>query len=116
MPPTTVSEACPLDQRTPLLSSSSFCLTEATGRPVAYYGRLRRPPSRSPTSRLVTAYRTPPSEQPPQLSGRGVDLDGIKHVLGIWVQSVEGAKFWAEITAKLAKRGVRDLLIACCDG
>ena len=46
----------------------------------------------------------------------GVDLDGIKHVLGIWVQSVEGAKFWAGICAELANRGVRDILIACCDG
>ncbi|WP_371830494.1 transposase [Antrihabitans cavernicola] len=27
----------------------------------------------------------------------GVDLDGIKHVLGIWVQATEGAKFWAGV-------------------
>jgi hypothetical protein len=46
----------------------------------------------------------------------GVDLDGIKHVLGIWVQSSEGAKFWAGVMAELANRGVRDILIACCDG
>jgi putative transposase len=46
----------------------------------------------------------------------GVDLDGIKHVLGIWVQSTEGAKFWAGVCAELANRGVRDILIACCDG
>ncbi len=46
----------------------------------------------------------------------GIDLDGIKHVLGIWVQSVEGAKFWAGVMAELANRGVRDILIACCDG
>ena len=25
----------------------------------------------------------------------GVDIDGIKHVLGIWIQATEGAKFWA---------------------
>jgi putative transposase len=25
----------------------------------------------------------------------GIDLDGVKHVLGIWVQAAEGAKFWA---------------------
>ncbi|HEU0101062.1 MAG TPA: IS256 family transposase [Mycobacteriales bacterium] len=46
----------------------------------------------------------------------GVDLDGVKHVLGIWVQANEGAKFWAGVCAELANRGVRDILIACCDG
>ena len=46
----------------------------------------------------------------------GVDTDGIKHVLGIWVQTTEGAKFWAVVCAELANRGVRDVLIVCCDG
>ena len=46
----------------------------------------------------------------------GVDLDGIKHVLGIWVQATEGAKFWAGVCAELANRGIRDVLIVCCDG
>jgi transposase-like protein len=46
----------------------------------------------------------------------GVDLDGIKHVLGIWVQATEGAKFWAGVCAELANRGVKDVLIVCCDG
>ena len=46
----------------------------------------------------------------------GVDTEGIKHVLGIWVQAGEGAKFWAGVCAQLANRGVRDVLIACCDG
>jgi putative transposase len=46
----------------------------------------------------------------------GVDMDGIKHVLGIWVQATEGAKFWASVCAELANRGVRDVLIVCCDG
>lgn len=46
----------------------------------------------------------------------GVDLDGIKHVLGIWVQATEGAKFWASVCAELANRGVKDVLIVCCDG
>ena len=35
----------------------------------------------------------------------GVDLEGIKHVLGIWVQTNEGAKFWAGVCADLANRG-----------
>jgi putative transposase len=34
----------------------------------------------------------------------GVDLDGVKHVLGIWVQASEGAKFWAGVCAELANR------------
>lgn len=46
----------------------------------------------------------------------GVDLDGVKHVLGIWVQDTEGAKFWAGVCTELANRGVRDVLIVCCDG
>ena len=46
----------------------------------------------------------------------GVDFDGIKHVLGIWVQASEGAKFWASVCAQLANRGVQDVLIVCCDG
>lgn len=46
----------------------------------------------------------------------GVDLDGIKHVLGIWVQATEGAKFWAGVCAELKNRGVQDVLIVCCDG
>src|SRR5690606_2617811 len=43
----------------------------------------------------------------------GVDMDGVKHVLGIWVQPTEGAKFWAAVCAELANRGVRDVLIVC---
>jgi putative transposase len=46
----------------------------------------------------------------------GVDCDGVKHVLGIWVQTTEGAKFWAGVLAELRNRGVADVLIACCDG
>jgi transposase-like protein len=46
----------------------------------------------------------------------GVDMDGIKHVLGIWVQATEGAKFWAAVCAELSNRGVKDVLIVCCDG
>lgn len=41
----------------------------------------------------------------------GVDMDGIKHVLGIWVQDTEGAKLWAAVCAELANRGVKDVLI-----
>ncbi len=46
----------------------------------------------------------------------GVDLEGVKHVLGIWIQASEGAAFWASVCAELANRGVKDVLIVCCDG
>ncbi len=46
----------------------------------------------------------------------GVDADGFKHVLGIWLAASEGAGFWAGVLAELRNRGVRDVLFVCCDG
>jgi putative transposase len=46
----------------------------------------------------------------------GVDLDGIKRVLGIWVENTEAARFWLGVCTELRNRGVRDVLIVCCDG
>jgi len=46
----------------------------------------------------------------------GVDTDGFKHVLGIWIAAAEGARFWAGVLAELRNRGVKDVLIVCCDG
>lgn len=46
----------------------------------------------------------------------GVDMDGFKHVLGIWVQDNEGASFWAHVCAEMANRGMADALIVCCGG
>lgn len=46
----------------------------------------------------------------------GVDVDGFKHVLGIWVAENEGAKFWQNVLAELVNRGLNDALIVCCDG
>ena len=46
----------------------------------------------------------------------GVDLDGFKHVLGIWIAETESAKFWNSVLSQLQNRGLRDILIACCDG
>lgn len=46
----------------------------------------------------------------------GVDMDGFKHVLGIWVQDNEGASFRAHVCAEMANRGMADALIVCCDG
>ena len=45
----------------------------------------------------------------------GVDLDGYKHVLGIWIAAAEGARFWGSVLAELRNRGVKDVLIVCCD-
>ncbi len=54
----------------------------------------------------------------------GIDADGEKHVLGIWLAKTapetatagEGARFWNSVMTDLRNRGVRDILIACCDG
>ena len=46
----------------------------------------------------------------------GVDMDGVKHVLGIWIQATEGARFWAGVCAQIANRGVKDVLVVCTDG
>jgi putative transposase len=46
----------------------------------------------------------------------GVDVDGRKHALGCWIQDTEGAKFWQKVLSDLRNRGVRDVLIVCCDG
>lgn len=46
----------------------------------------------------------------------GVDADGFKHVLGIWLGGDEGAAFWGGVMAELRNRGVRDVLFVCCDG
>lgn len=46
----------------------------------------------------------------------GVNLSGIKEVLGLWVAQTEGAKFWLQIVTELKNRGVSDIFIACVDG
>lgn len=45
----------------------------------------------------------------------GVDLDGRKDVLGMWVGENESAKFWATVLNGLKNRGVEDIFIACTD-
>lgn len=45
----------------------------------------------------------------------GVDLDGKKDVLGMWVGENESAKFWATVLNSLKNRGVEDIFIACTD-
>jgi putative transposase len=46
----------------------------------------------------------------------GVNLSGIKEVLGLWVAQTEGAKFWLQIVTEMKNRGVADIFIACVDG
>jgi len=48
----------------------------------------------------------------------GVDLEGRKHVLGIWIgdSKGEGSKFWLSVLSELKNRGVGDVLIVVCDG
>jgi putative transposase len=46
----------------------------------------------------------------------GVNLDGHKDVLGLWIAENEGAKFWLSVLTDLQNRGVKDMLIACVDG
>jgi putative transposase len=46
----------------------------------------------------------------------GVNLEGHKELLGLWVGEAEGAKFWLNVLTELNNRGVRDILVACVDG
>jgi putative transposase len=46
----------------------------------------------------------------------GIDGEGAKRVLGIWVASAEGAKAWAQALAQLRNRGLEEVLFVCCDG
>src|SRR6266849_308971 len=46
----------------------------------------------------------------------GVNLEGQKEVLGLWVAQTEGAKFWLQVLTELQNRGVKDIFIACVDG
>jgi putative transposase len=46
----------------------------------------------------------------------GITPDGRKHVLGLWIDPNEGARFWLRIVNELRNRGVKDILIAVVDG
>ena len=46
----------------------------------------------------------------------GVNLDGIKEVLGIWVGEAESAKFWLSVLNEIKNRGTKDILIISVDG
>jgi len=46
----------------------------------------------------------------------GVNLDGHKELLGLWLSENEGAKFWLSCLTDLKNRGLRDIFVACIDG
>ncbi len=46
---------------------------------------------------------------------RGIDLDGNKDVLGLWISENESTKFWLSVLNELKNRGVQDILITCID-
>ena len=46
----------------------------------------------------------------------GINMNGEKEVLGLWLAQTEGAKFWLQVVTELRNRGVQDIFIACVDG
>ena len=46
----------------------------------------------------------------------GVNIEGQKELLGIWISQNEGAKFWLGVLTEIKNRGVEDIFIACVDG
>lgn len=46
----------------------------------------------------------------------GINLEGKKELLGLWIAENEGAKFWLNVLTELQNRGIKDILLACVDG
>ena len=46
----------------------------------------------------------------------GINLEGHKELLGLWINETEGAKFWLSVLTDLQNRGLKDIFIACVDG
>ena len=46
----------------------------------------------------------------------GIDVNGRKDLLGLWVGEAEGANFWLSVFTELKNRGMKDVLVACVDG
>lgn len=46
----------------------------------------------------------------------GIDMEGQKELLGMWMAQSEGAKFWLSVFTELQNRGLKDIFIACMDG
>jgi len=46
----------------------------------------------------------------------GLNIEGHKELLGMWISPNEGAKFWLSVLTEIQNRGVKDIFIACVDG
>jgi putative transposase len=46
----------------------------------------------------------------------GVNAQGRREILGLWIEPTEGARLWLRILNELKNRGIEDILILCCDG
>ena len=46
----------------------------------------------------------------------GINMEGHKELLGLWLAETEGAKYWLSVLTELKNRGLEDILIACVDG
>lgn len=46
----------------------------------------------------------------------GINMEGHKEILGLWIAQTEGAKLWLSVVTELKNRGVQDIFIACVDG
>ena len=46
----------------------------------------------------------------------GVQVNGVKDILGLWIEQAEGSRFWLKVMTELKNRGVQDILIAVVDG
>lgn len=46
----------------------------------------------------------------------GVNLEGRKELLGLWLSEAEGAKFWLSVLTDMKNRGLKDIFVACIDG
>ena len=87
-----------------------------------YYAIIKPRPSPSPRQNPTRFDRRPNRAHHGISWARGRhqinarELWGAKEVLGLWIEQNEGAKFWLKVINELKNRGVRDILIACCDG
>jgi putative transposase len=46
----------------------------------------------------------------------GIDMEGHKDLLGLWIGQSEGANFWLSVLTELKNRGVEDIFVSCIDG
>jgi transposase-like protein len=46
----------------------------------------------------------------------GINSEGHKELMGLWIAETEGAKFWLSVLTELQNRGLKDIFIACVDG